>query len=216
MKRPSEIVYSSLDERKTEFELIPKFNFTEDTCLPRLVEYSFTDVSDSDDDADGPSTSHVDPLHKLHSDLIYLKSKMTKVQCYRRSQGLNARHYRHVRIKTSRTLKAEEDKEKLRNEYVLHRVNKVVSETVDSTSIRAVHAREQKVKSSQSICQVYDNERPCKKRKLDFTMLKRFKRKAFSKKSKQTKLLFTDRDDFALSGCLVGLLKTKRGDETLQ
>ena len=210
MKRASEIVYTYLDRNPTEFHLTPKFNFSEDSGIPRLVDYSFTDVSDSDDDDATVSCQNVDRLQKLQSDLFILKSKLSRAQCYRRSQVLHTRQGRHLRIRASRRLKVEEDKEKVRNSYVLQRLNDAFSEASDSTLGKL------KTNGDKSSCNVYDTDRPCKKRKLDLNMLKRFTRKSFLKRSKRRQNLISDKENITYSGCLFGFLKVKRCEEEIQ
>ena len=161
MKRSSEIIYTYLDNSKTEFHLTPKFNFTENAT--RLVDYSFTDVSDSDDDC---HDEQVDPLQKLQSDLDLLKSKLGRVHCIHRSQILRSKCAGSLKVRASRRLKAEEDNEKQRNDHLVQRLNHAFCETTETTDLPSSYqlAKKLKTRSRKTNCHVYDTERLSKKR----------------------------------------------------
>ena len=206
MKRSSEVIYTFLDKSKTEFQRIPNFNFTEN--VKRLVDYSFTDVSDSDEDCSDDGIYKVDPLEKLQSDLVVLKSKLSKTQFNRFSQLRKVKQGGNLRMRASRKLKIEEDKEKLRNEDVLQRLNTAFTEAKYAPLIESPSLFVTKLgsKGSKSACHIFDTNRPSKKRKLDMSVMKRFSRKHFNKKSRKM-LLHRQSEDITQSGCLLGLFK---------
>ncbi len=225
MKRPSDIVYTFLDKSETtEFLLTPNFNFTERGHVARLVDYSFTDISDSDDDDDDVCKKHyTDPIERLQTQLTALTSQAGKVEYnHRRHGSVQRRPSRHLRERASLKLKVEEDAEKTRNEFVLQRLNDALlqqqsNHCQDKPKVGGERRSSRKVRRSAppSITDVYDTERPSKRPKLDLqNLFHRLSRKCSVRRNSATKrqsqhvLLETSHQ--VHSHCLFGFLKMKR------
>ena len=217
MKRQSEIVYASLGG-ETTFMLTPRFNFGDTGHSPRLVDYSFTDVSDSDGEEETSSLRLPCPLHKLQAELSMLSSKVTEVKRKHRRQPVQRRYSKHLKDIASLNLRNEEEKEKLRKDFVLRELNKslhpVVLSSEDSLYYTASGESHLQQSSYKTRISVYDTERPSKKPKLDFSVFKRFSKTSKSRRSFHSKKQKKDRllknEDLSQTGCFLGLLRPRR------
>ncbi len=211
MKRGSSLVYvCTSTPTKTSFKRRPNFKFS-DSCLPKLVDYSFSD--DDEDDSGNDSPCSLDEswdqlqmsLNSLASSLGSMDISTTPL-----SRGFN----RHLRERASLKLKAEQDKQKARNQKVLNHLNESIGRSKTKKRV-GKHIREmfasktslpeavvpvslkRQAKSLSSVdskteldtsVRVCEVDRQTKRRKMDFSVFSRFSSKRFSFKSKQKKV----------------------------
>lgn len=163
MKRRSEIMYTASSE-KTEFLMHPDFGF--DKTLPRLVDYTVSDSSDSDE-SDDLRSQFDKSIDNLKSSLEALGTPVPCLDSCLRRKVLKKSMSRNLKERVSLRLKAEKEAEKLRNDRL---INMMQAEDIMNTSAVA-----------------YDCDRPSKRIRLETSVFRRFspRRMSFLRKSKK-------------------------------